>query len=139
MIVPQARKETFLFYHPTTDFSFLCIDLVFVSSRQRLLHRPCPEASLKEYRASTPCVSFSKEPGNNYFRFCQVLTMSMRSFSASCPLICPTRCLSSSSNPFQLITNIIEALNSMRLPTVEPGSRLKLIEAKLRFKFYFYF
>ena len=34
---------------------------------------------------------------------------------------------------------IIEALSSMRLPTVEPGSRLKLIEAKLRFSFYFHF
>ena len=98
MIVPQARKETFLFIIRQLISVSSILTKVFVSSRQRLLRRPCPEASLKEYRASTPCVSFSKEPGNNYFRFCQVLTMSMKSFCASCPLICPTRCLSSSSN-----------------------------------------
>ena len=122
-------------FHPMCEF--------FYASHKLILKRE-QHVEMCWHRKSW-CIKEFLNAKNNVRPFCQVLTMLMKSFCASCQLKCPTRCLSSLSKiPILIKKNVVKAFfPSMRLPTVEPGSRLKLIEAKLRwqkhFRFQFYF
>ena len=74
-------------FHPMCEF--------FYASHKLILKRE-QHVEMCWHRKSW-CIKEFLNAKNNVRPFCQVLTMLMKSFCASCQLKCPTRCLSSSS------------------------------------------